>query len=429
MSIEKKFNNYIIRSGEKLIKNKDVFKIEGKWVRANEVVIDNLTGEKHNIKRNDLVPCYSAEGGRVMSSKVVQIDHDMFCASALNSPKLKNKLNKHLSGENLYVTGATKISVPVNKNRNKSIYSFSQKAITPVLQTNIPFSSILDRFTYGFEIETSAGEVSDNAIHEYGFTTIYDGSIQGHELVSKPLNSNEVHHVGALVKQLPYCCSINRHCSLHIHIGNIPRTETNLLRIYDIYTKLQDELWLLVPPYKKEIEYLKNIDKDYVKTLIKFRELNVRNIMNFFGLSSYNFTQVSNMEQLLGENRKWVLDGRYHFINFLNYICKRNGAGTIEVRLLQSTFNWKLIQTWLLINVLIINHAITNNIIGSKVKIDILDIINSSELEDHLKPILISNMNIIKDIYFDHTINKVRMQNMLEEIDKVMEKQLRPYEK
>ena len=61
---------------------------------------------------------------------------------------------------------------------------------------------------------------------------------------------------------------------------------------------------------------------------------------------------------------------RYYYVNFTNYIMKMRN-NTVELRLLQGTFNSDRILFWLLINIAIIEYALNNSlkIIDSKEKI------------------------------------------------------------
>jgi hypothetical protein len=416
--------NYIVREGKKLIKNKDVFLINNRWLNMEETVIDNFTKQRVAKKSAKVLQCYDANGKKVFSTKWIQTDAGYYCASVISDEKFRSNFKEHLFVDQ-YLSG--RCVMPVDKSRNKSLYSYSQKTLPSLdIEKTQPFSKILESYTYGIEIETSNGEVSDAKLASLGFTTVYDGSIGGHELVSKPMVASELDNIRKLVDRLPYCCTINSSCSLHIHIGNIPRSENNLIALYDIYYKLQDELNLLIPYYKKEAKYLRSVEKDYVKSLIKLPKLDVNNIFTFFGLSGHRFNKVSELNSLIVNNQKWTLSGRYHFINFLNYICKP--TGTIEIRTLQSTFNWKLIQTWLLIHTLIVDYALKNNIVGSKTKIELRDIIQSSKLEDNVKSVLINNIEAIKLTYFNHYVNRADYTRDLGQIDKVLESILIPYD-
>lgn len=416
-----KNRDFIVRNGVKLFKNKDIFKINNKWMEKKDIVIDNYTGEKFPKNNHRLISARNLRGSIVYTSKTINCDGEYFCASCLADPDFENIYVPHLVGGGIFAS--SKYIIPASKSRNRSIYSFASKRISPTLPKGNVLDEILNKYSYGFEIETSNGEVEDKVIHDFGFTTVYDGSIGGHELVSKPLLASELINVQQLVSLLPYSCSIDRMCSLHIHIGSIPRTETNLIKLYDIYYKLQDELWSLVPPYKKEISYLKNLEKDYVKTLIKLPSLTTDNILKFFSLPT-SFSRLKELSDYLNSSQKWTIRGRYHFINFINYICK--SEGTIEIRLLQSTFNYKLIETWLLINTLIIDYALNNPLTEPKTKISLEDVVRGSSLNTLLKDKLIYNIVAIKDIYFNAYLNRTNFQNNLEDIDRIMQSKLEP---
>lgn len=405
--------NFITRNGVKLVKDVDVFLVDGKWVRKELTIIDNFTKKRVLKNNNNLQICYPDLGvsRTVASSNVIICENGPICASALKN----GRFTEHLLGSPIYFI--VKNVVPITSNPNRQVnYSYASKPLKGIkLKENNIYPNVFNKYTYGIEIETSAGDVGDQELARYGFTTVYDGSIQGHEIVSMPLKCGQLSALREFFEKLKGCARINSSCSLHIHVGNIPRTSENLCRLYDIFYKLQDELWTLIPYYKRESSYLRNSNKDYVKSLVKM-DVSVEKIMAFFGLGNITFSNISDLNRFFNEHRKWNIDGRYHAINFINYIC--NPAGTIELRLLQSTFNWELVQTWIFLNTIIIDYALNNNIIGSKTKVSITDIINSyTDIDASFKDRLIKNIERIKNFYFNAYVSKTDFTKNLENID------------
>lgn len=421
----KKLKNFIVRDGVELEKNKDVFLIDGKWVKKELTAIDNYTGKRVVTKNANLVRVYNKinSTNKVYTSKPININGSIFCASILEEHK---DICKHLYSDDVYCLN--KHVIPINNNPNRHTnYSYVSKPINNVvLPSKNIYPSLFSKYTYGIEIETSNGDLSDEQLSKYGFTTLYDGSISGHEVVSMPLRADNLFILKEFFHRLGKCTNIDSTCSLHIHIGNIKRTEANLCRLYDIFYKLQDELWNLIPYYKRDMNYLKKLSKDYVKNLIKL-DVNIENILGFFGLAGYSFSDVKSLSRFFNNTKKWNIDGRYHAINFINYIC--NPAGTIELRLLQSTFCWTLIQTWLFVNTMIIDYALNNFIIDSKNKISIEDIVNSyTGISSEFRSKLLTNINTIKSFYFNAIMSRTNLHNDLNRIDRELDEILIKYD-
>jgi len=299
------------------------------------------------------------------------------------------------------------------------------KELTNNVKKNNKYNSLkkyLDKYTFGFEIETSSGNLEEKQEQELGFVKLYDGSITGHEYASVPFNYSTLDNVTNFCKLLKTSGHrVNSTCSTHIHIGNIPFTDQNLLSLYLIFYRLQDELHELCSPYKKDIRFLsqKKDLKDHCKYLVRPLSNNVQDIYkilfsNFNGALDIGTFPSSESEELLRRTSKWNVMSRYYYVNFTNYIMKMRN-NTVELRLLQGTFNSDRILFWLLINIAIIEYALNNSlkIIDSKEKISISDCVSYYYGDnDSLLSVINSHIVEVKTTNYDSKLrNDIRISD------------------
>ena len=225
---------------------------------------------------------------------------------------------------------------------------------------------------------------------------------------------------------------VNSTCSTHIHIGNIPFTDQNLLSLYLIFYRLQDELHELCSPYKKDIRFLsqKKDLKDHCKYLVRPLSNNVQDIYkilfsNFNGALDIGTFPSSESEELLRRTSKWNVMSRYYYVNFTNYIMKMRN-NTVELRLLQGTFNSDRILFWLLINIAIIEYALNNSlkIIDSKEKISISDCVSYYYGDnDSLLSVINSHIVEVKTTNYDSKLrNDIRISDKYFDNDMLLTK-------
>lgn len=310
------------------------------------------------------------------------------------------------------------------------------KELTNNVKKNNKYNSLkkyLGKYTFGFEIETSSGNLEEKQEEELGFVKLYDGSITGHEYASVPFNYSTLDNVTNFCKLLKTSGHrVNSTCSTHIHIGNIPFTDQNLLSLYLIFYRLQDELHELCSPYKKDIRFLsqKKDLKDHCKYLVRPLSNNVQDIYkilfsNFNGALDIGTFPSSESEELLRRTSKWNVMSRYYYVNFTNYIMKMRN-NTVELRLLQGTFNSDRILFWLLINIAIIEYALNNSlkIIDSKEKISISDCVSYYYGDnDSLLSVINSHIVEVKTTNYDSKLrNDIRISDKYFDNDMLLTK-------
>lgn len=273
-----------------------------------------------------------------------------------------------------------------------------QFTIEPLVKALAPY---MKDYTFGAEFETCLGTVPENELFKLGLVPVKDGSISGHEYITI-VHKGEV-GLQAIINSadtLSNWTEVNQGCSLHFHVGNVPRTREFIISMYMLSYMLQHELHEVVAPYKKDVHYLANKNqgaKDHCKYLSSLGLFN-NNIYNvpdtqrkgeidssferiFTWLNDGNpSTKQYNFETRLHvrhERPKWEWLSRYYWINFCNMVF--GNSGTVENRLHSGTVNSTKTVNWLLITLAMVDFAINNQeqIIRGKTKYSLSDIIDA----------------------------------------------------
>lgn len=222
-------------------------------------------------------------------------------------------------------------------------------------------------FTYGLEFETSGGNVSVQDLIKYNLIPLHDGSIRGHEYVTLPLTHTGItHYLRNITRCLTDSCVTNRECSLHVHMGNIPRNKTFLCALYELYRRLEAEVEMVGHPYKRSLMFLAHKDngpKDHCKNLPAIQYTDVDELYNgiLSVLNEHQMTYPDYSKHSLEYNKasyaKWEQTGRYYTLNLLNTIFSN---GTIEYRYHPGTLSFEKTFYWMLIITAITKFATLN---------------------------------------------------------------------
>lgn len=238
------------------------------------------------------------------------------------------------------------------------------------------FDKILNGLSFGLEFETAIGTIPNRKLDTCGLIPLRDGSIPGIEYVTVPLEGVKgLNTLSEATKVLKKYTEFNDACSLHLHIGNIPRTKEFILAFFLLTLEFQDKFFDYFPIYKKHNFNVKR--KNYSKPydLNKFlREFDAKidssNIDKNFNvlyayLSNYNegfydigcnLDNVDNHPQDRNDNQKWNITNRYHFHNLIPIIF--GNKSTIEFRIHTSTFDFDKILAFLMYQGMLVNTAI-----------------------------------------------------------------------
>ena len=291
----------------------------------------------------------------------------------------------------------------------------------PEISQNIKnYAPLLENLSFGLEFETTKGHIPDRVLNQYGLIPLRDGSISGIEYVTVPMEGEKgLQCTADILKELKKRTSYSDEtCSLHLHLGNIPRTKEFILAFFKVGMKIQDEMFQMFPLYKKYNYHIKN--KNYSAPLPTFEILSQldpiidsRNIDENFGIlykylsMGQEFKSVgNNLENVLSHpadpngNQKWLVKCRYFLYNLVPLIF--GNKQTIEFRIHTPTYDVNKILPFIFMNSLIVNFVIRNQ----KLILNRKNFINSYSLLDILYMQIdqydIPNRNTFKDLMYSY---------------------------
>ena len=291
----------------------------------------------------------------------------------------------------------------------------------PEISQNIKnYAPLLENLSFGLEFETTKGHIPDRVLNQYGLIPLRDGSISGIEYVTVPMEGEKgLQCTADILKELKKRTSYSDEtCSLHLHLGNIPRTKEFILAFFKVGMKIQDEMFQMFPLYKKYNYHIKN--KNYSAPLPTFEILSQldpiidsRNIDENFGIlykylsMGQEFKSVgNNLENVLSHpadpngNQKWLVKCRYFLYNLVPLIF--GNKQTIEFRIHTPTYDVNKILPFIFMNSLIVNFVIRNQ----KLILNRKNFINSWSLLDILYMQIdqydIPNRNTFKDLMYSY---------------------------
>ena len=445
----RKFNKLYYKLGDINIQNSgDCYLINGKCYREEtglivynysikEYVIlnDNLLQGVVDVVDGNLIIGYFNNNTKY--SKITDKNgksHWLYNVEIFNNNK---EYREHLSTGNFYHISTlqawkfNKIEFP-NKNYKYSLPYDSKGIIgnnlknynenyNPEISQNIKnYAPLLENLSFGLEFETTKGHIPDRVLNQYGLIPLRDGSISGIEYVTVPMEGEKglqctVDILKELKKRTSYS---DETCSLHLHLGNIPRTKEFILAFFKVGMKIQDEMFQMFPLYKKYNYHIKN--KNYSAPLPTFEILSQldpiidsRNIDENFGVlykylsMGQDFKSVgNNLENVLSHpadpngNQKWLVKCRYFLYNLVPLIF--GNKQTIEFRIHTPTYDVNKILPFIFMNSLIVNFVIRNQ----KLILNRKNFINSYGLLDILYMQIdqydIPNRNKFKDIMYSY---------------------------
>ena len=291
----------------------------------------------------------------------------------------------------------------------------------PEISQNIKnYAPLLENLSFGLEFETTKGHIPDRVLNQYGLIPLRDGSISGIEYVTVPMEGEKgLQCTADILKELKKRTSYSDEtCSLHLHLGNIPRTKEFILAFFKVGMKIQDEMFQMFPLYKKYNYHIKN--KNYSAPLPTFEILSQldpiidsRNIDENFGIlykylsMGQDFKSVgNNLENVLSHpadpngNQKWLVKCRYFLYNLVPLIF--GNKQTIEFRIHTPTYDVNKILPFIFMNSLIVNFVIRNQ----KLILNRKNFINSYGLLDILYMQIdqydIPNRNTFKELMYSY---------------------------
>lgn len=241
-------------------------------------------------------------------------------------------------------------------------------------------SKAIGKYSFGLEFETCSGLLNQEDLENLPILPLRDGSIEGLEYVTIPLSGSK--GISALIdclKVLKTKTKYDDSCSVHLHLGNIPRDEESILSIFKLFFYLQEEIFRFFPLYKRyNLGVKKKIYSqayDYKKIREVVQDVNfdnkneVKNCFsnlvnylagqeNFFESKRSLLDNIQAHPQDPNGRSKWNITNRYFYINFIPIIFVNKQ--TIEFRIHNPTYNAKKICMFMLLNISIVDVALKN---------------------------------------------------------------------
>ena len=238
----------------------------------------------------------------------------------------------------------------------------------------LKYANNLKDLTFGLEFETIKGFIPERICKRLGLMALRDGSINGLEYVTLPMQGeNGLQAILDSLEQLNKRTTYDDSCSLHLHIGNIPRTEKFILALFKLLCFVQDDIFELFPLYKKYNFGYKR--KHYTKPfninqtlLLMDNVITEENIKENFDILfqyvsmgipysnyNYNLDNVKSHPSDPDGTRKWQIRSRYASINLIPIIF--GNKETVEFRIHTPTFDENKVINYIFICSSIINFA------------------------------------------------------------------------
>ncbi len=228
---------------------------------------------------------------------------------------------------------------------------------------------LMGDYSFGLEFETRNGYVATPILNKLGLIPVKDGSLRldngkiPYEFVTIPFKGAKgIATLDGVCNVLQERTSFDSKCSMHLHVGNVPKDELFILAMYKLIYMVQNELLTMFPLYKTHPNgknYAKKLSNSYVpKTIPNFRNLTKDELQEYISASfnrvyffasdgkypgrEYNRTKLRH--PVTGS--KWNISSRYSIINFVPLLFK--SFGTLEFRVHTPTTNRTKVFNWLL---------------------------------------------------------------------------------
>lgn len=272
-----------------------------------------------------------------------------------------------------------KYDLPYNCDGLIDNYSSSHdKADIKIEEESEMIAPLLKDLTFGWEFESVTGMVPSELCKPLGLITLRDGSISGLEYATIPYSGAKgIESTNLVCDALKLHTAYDNNCSLHLHIGNMPRTKEFLLALFKVLCLMQDEVFEMFPIYKKYNFGVKR--KNYTKPLPAIEMLNKfdkvitpKNIDDNFDelfkflsmgmpMANYGTKDLEGIHHHPSDPRgtsKWNIRTRYHWVNLIPILF--GNKQTVEFRIHTPTTNKDKVMPYLLICSALINYTKAN---------------------------------------------------------------------
>jgi hypothetical protein len=324
-----------------------------------------------SIRKERLVKCMDIEsfGKEWIQSKnsdILCLPEDIPVYNKAYNPKFSS-----VSAQNQY-----EFNLAYNSEVMMNVFQAAYNNHVPVA-SGVPLSitKYLGTKTFGVEYESWDGRLPTYIAAKNGLIPVRDGSLRhdgicGFEYASVIMNGAK--GLMAIKEQcnvLKQYTVFNEKCSVHIHVGSIPRTAENLVRLYQAFHTIQDSIYSMFPSCLQNTGVYKQ--KDYCSRLPNLAE-NVNDIVKWLSDGKELFKEFGRHHPKDSTMQsKWNCASRYSIVNFNNFYYTERG--TVELRVSTPTFNHNKVSALLILMSLIIDSALS----GEKLFDNVINLVNA----------------------------------------------------
>lgn len=398
---------YYLIGDNKIENSGDVYLIDGRYIRMSTGrLVFNHSDKKYQLKNDSLEYGIISMGdlsdfvfgwfNKDFENQIL-FDKDKRDYICINENIINKNFREEISSGNFYHISLKKASqfnlIKAVKKDYKESLPYDSKGMmknhidryesnyNPKINSTIAkYGKIIEDLTFGFEFETIKGILPDSKLKSLPLIPLRDGSISGLEYVTIPLSGAKgIKALMDCVKELKKRTEYDNDCSLHLHIGNVPRTPEFILAFYKLISHYQDEIFSLFPLYKK---YNFGVKRKNYSEPFPFNQINskLEPCINYSDKEKINqnfdvlFSHLSggksfydykcNLDNVTSHpldpngNQKWNIKKRYYAHNIIPLIF--GNKETIEFRIHTPTYDIDKILNFLFINSYLIKYAMIN---------------------------------------------------------------------
>jgi len=409
----------------------------GYYAQITDAHIEGVINEKGDIgkfeKSRETIEVLDLNSGRVSSKPFIKLFPNLIAKSVIDGKFYMIPENRQLADalfkpydetssycreyhqmlspkRNSERAGYTTFDVRQYGEAGNSAFSVCQKTSDKFWKDNTKKRSVdeLEKHlvfpTIGVEFEASYGYINEEDCLNLGLVPVKDGSLEGNsfEYITTVIKENKLNRLLTTTEYINKILSVNKSCSLHAHIGGIKPTEENVVALWMLLYQIDRDLFQILPPYKKAIEYFmskRQSAKDHCKPM---ESLNIVKRYNAADLTKnieeadkvifkflnegvldaeHNITTRKHIKQ---GGHKWDQHNRYYALNLMPLYFGKVENSRIEYRLHSGTVNKYKALNWIFICSAITKFVEKNaeRILTSKEKITLDDVLIETIVQD-----------------------------------------------
>lgn len=231
------------------------------------------------------------------------------------------------------------------------------------------------RYTFGIELETCLGTLSEEDVLGLNVKAVHDGSLReaggesplGGEYVTGVLTGDAgLLQVYNICRVLSKRCKLDRRCGTHVHIGSLNWSKEQIVLSYFLALAIEAEMFMTLPPSRRGGDYsrpLKPLFSAVDKKLLAIASSNeerrviideyYNRIFKYVIGGPYDNTKEFSRDMNHPKGSKCNFDKtsqRYCWLNYVTLLFNTKGSKdshTLEFRPMSGTLNFTKVKNWL----------------------------------------------------------------------------------